>query len=155
MKLSTREDIELPAEALFDELCDVSRFERAALKRGVSLKRLDTLSAPGAGMSWDIGFRFRGKPRQILADLRRFERPEALDYAGESSSFAMVLELRMVALSRSRTRLVAALEVKPRTLGARLMIQSAKLGRSNLERKFAERVKLFARALEMKGAAQG
>ena len=29
------------------------------------------------------------------------------------------------------------------------------LGRANLERKFAERVKLFARALEMKGAAEG
>lgn len=154
MKFSTREDIAAPAEFVFDQLADFAGFERAALRRGISLKRLDTRTTPGAGMSWDIGFRFRGKARQMITDIRRFERPELLEYAGVSPSFEMTLLLNTVTLSKTRTRLHVELELRPRTLGARLLVQSAKLARANLTRKFAERVKGFAQDIETRASAQ-
>ncbi|MBD3803653.1 MAG: SRPBCC family protein [Thioclava sp.] len=148
MKFSTRTDIAAPAEFVFERLADFGSFERAALRRGITLQRLDALTEPGAGMSWDIGFRFRGKQRQLITDIRRFEHPEMIEYAGASKSFEAVLECALTELSKSRTRLMVGLEVKPRSLGARLMVQSAKLGKGNLERRFKERVDLFAEDIE-------
>ena len=155
MKFSTRKDIEAPARFVFDQLADFGTFERAAMRRGITLRRLDTLTEPGAGMSWDIGFRFRGKPRQMLVDIRRFEPPELLEYAGQSNSFDATMALQVTALSRSRTRFSVALELKPRTLRARLLLQSAKLGKSRLDRKFDERVGHFASDIEKRAAQAG
>ncbi|AQS47648.1 MULTISPECIES: SRPBCC family protein [Thioclava] len=148
MKLSTRTDISAPAGFVFGRLADFGSFERVAMRRGITLKRLDTLNEPGAGMSWDIGFRFRGKQRQMITDVKRFEVPELIVYEGVSNSFEAVMDFDLTDLSRTRTRLQVGLELKPRSLGARLMIQSAKLGKGNLERRFKERIEQFAQDIE-------
>ena len=148
MKFSTRKDIAAPADFIFDRLADFGSFERIAMRRGITLKRLDTLVVPGAGMSWEIGFRFRGRERQMITDLEIFERPETLTYAGKSSSFEARLEMLVTELSKTRSRILTALEIKPRTLGARLMVQSAKLGKGNLDRRFDDRIGHFAQDIE-------
>jgi hypothetical protein len=148
MKFSRREDVSAPAEAVFDSLSDFVAFERAALRRGPRLRRLDSLRLPGAGLSWDITFPFRGKQRQMIADVRRFDKPEVLEYAGVSPSFEMSLAFTLVALSRQHTRLHAEFEIRPRSLGARLMIQSAKLGRASLNSRYNKRIAALARNIE-------
>ena len=90
---------------------------------------------------------------RLIADIRRYERPEWLEYEGTSQGFHLILTLQLMALAKGRTRLSTGFEVKPRTLGARLLVQSAKLGRGNLERRYDERVKAFARAIEAKAGA--
>lgn len=153
MKFSGRADIAAPAEFVFDQLADFSTFERAARRKGVSLRRTDTLAAPGAGMAWDIGFRFRGRLRQLSAEITRFERPAALDYFGKSHGFELSLTLQIVEPATGRARLHVTLEAKPRTLGARLLLQSAKLGRGRLEHRFEERIAAFGSALGARFAA--
>ncbi|MAQ37684.1 MULTISPECIES: SRPBCC family protein [Thioclava] len=148
MKLSTRTDISAPAGFVFERLADFGSFERVAMRRGITLKRLDTLSEPGAGMSWDIGFRFRGKQRQMITDVKQFEVPELIVYEGVSNSFEAVMDFDLTDLSKTRTRLLVGLDLRPRSLGARLMIQSAKLGKGNLERRFKERIEQFAQDIE-------
>ncbi|OOY17862.1 SRPBCC family protein [Thioclava sp. DLFJ4-1] len=148
MKLSTRTDISAPAGFVFERLADFGSFERVAMRRGITLKRLDTLSEPGAGMSWDIGFRFRGKQRQMITDVKQFEVPELIVYEGMSNSFEAVMDFDLTDLSKTRTRLQVGLDLRPRSLGARLMIQSAKLGKGNLERRFKERIEQFAQDIE-------
>lgn len=155
MKFSSREDIAAPAEFVFDQLSDFTSFERAAIRRGARLRRLDTLAEPGAGMSWDVAFMMRSKPRQVIIDLRRFTRPESFEYAGTSGSFEMLLGLDLTPISPSRTRLQIGFEVKPRSLGGRLMIQSAKLGRSNLNKRFVDRVRAYALDIEDRARRAG
>ncbi|MDV7270329.1 SRPBCC family protein [Thioclava sp. A2] len=152
MKFSTRTDIAAPQDFVFDQLADFASFERAAMRRGIKLSRLDTLQAPAAGMSWDVAFRLRGKERQVVVDVRRFERSSALEFAGTSSSFELRLTLTVVAVAPGRARLQVELEVKPRTLAARLMIQSAKIGRKTLDRKFDDRVATFGTEIERRAA---
>lgn len=152
MKFSNRVDVAAPAEFLFDELADFSGFERAAKRKGISLQRLDQLAQPGAGMSWDISFRMRGRPRQLIAEIRRYDRPAQLDYEGVSQGFQLMLTLALQALAEDRTRVVTGLEIRPRTLGARLLLQSAKLGRTNLEKRYDSRVTAFLREIEGRAA---
>jgi hypothetical protein len=152
MKFSNRVDVALPADKLFDRITDIPAIERAALRKGVTMKRLDAMMEKGAGMSWDVAFRLRGKDRQMIVDVARFEHPAQVEYAGTSSSFEVGLVLVLTELTKGRTRLSTELELKPRTLGARLLLQSARLGRGNLERRYDERVKSFLRELERRSS---
>ena len=65
MKLATREDIDAPIEAVFEQLSDFDGFERAALRRGAEVRahrRADR--HVGAGMAWKRRVRL---PRQASA----------------------------------------------------------------------------------------
>jgi hypothetical protein len=53
-----------------------------------------------------------------------------------------------MALSRSRTRASIAIELKPKSLSGRLMLQTLKLGKSRVTKSFKMRVAEFAKHLE-------
>jgi hypothetical protein len=150
VKFSTKEDIEAPVEVVFAALTDFPSFERAALRRGADIVRMDKLDQPGVGMGWNARFQLRGKWRRVVCDLREFDSPTRIAVIAESTGFDMVLELNLVALSRSRTRLGVEFDIRPRTMSARVKLQSAKLIKGNLARKFTDRVQKFATELELR-----
>ncbi|MCB2130361.1 MAG: SRPBCC family protein [Rhodobacteraceae bacterium] len=149
MKFSTKEDIEAPAEVVFDALSDFPRFERAAMRRGAEVTRIDRLAGADAGLSWSVRFPLRGRVRRLVCDLKNSDRPNAMLVGAESSGFSADLTLTLLALSRSRTRLGVELEIKPKGLSSRLMLQTARLGKANLSRRFVERVQKFAANIEL------
>ena len=53
-----------------------------------------------------------------------------------------------IALSRKRTRVIVGLDMRPRTLSARLLIQSLKFAKANLYSRFEARVGRFAKDIE-------
>ncbi len=144
MKFSTRTDIESPVEAVFDNLSNFAAFERAARRRGAEV----VASASGAVPSWQLRFPLRGKMRALTILLDRIERPEAMAFVGESKSFDLRLDLTLFALSRTRTRLGVELDVRPRTLSGRLLLQSMRIGKAGYVRKFDAAVQGFAGKLE-------
>lgn len=152
MKFSTKEDIEAPAAWVFAELTDFDNFERAALRRGARVTRRDKLAAPGEGMAWDIAFRWRGRERKIAAELVRWQPGHELAFAGRSPGFELDLSVGLVEMGQRRTRLAVELDVRPRTLAARIMMQSVKLAKNRLSRKFAGRVRMMAEELELRHA---
>lgn len=157
MKFSTREDIEAPAEAVFAAVSDFAAMERAALRRGAEVARTgpaaDPAMGPGIdpapGMGWSVRFRVRGRMRRILCTLDHYDPPNALVCRIDGSGFAGAMTLTLVALSRGRTRLAVALEIRPQTIAARLLIQAARLSRAAHRRRFAERVQKFAAGIEL------
>lgn len=148
MKFSTKEDIEAPIDAVFDMLCDFEMFERAAMRRGAEVQRTDSRATPGVGMGWQAAFSLRGKRRQIEIDMTTFDRPHEMVFECRSSGLTNLMTLELVALSRSRTRVLVALDIKPLNLSARLLVQSLKLAKTSLTKKYKLRVAEFARTLE-------
>lgn len=153
MKFSSKQDVEAPIEQVFGQLADFDGHTRQALRRGAEVDRVDTLPAPGPGMTWDIGFKLRGKQRQARLTMERFDAPNemALDMTVKGLEGKFAIEL--VALSRQRTRMNVEANLKPQTLSARLMIQSLKLARGNLGKRFETRVSDFAKELEKRCAS--
>lgn len=138
MKFSTRRDVDLPAERLFDAAADFHHIERMLVRRGARVQRVDP--ARGSPMAWHLTFNFRGRERELDLAVTRFDRPELLEMRGHADSFELFLTAEVVALSRGRSRLNLQVEVKPRSMKARLLLQTAKLNKGKIDRVFADRV---------------
>jgi len=148
MKFSSHEDIEAPIDTVFEAITDFPAFERQALRRGAEVQRSDSLAQPGPGMTWDAAFMLRGKRREIKIELARMDRSNGVLADARSPNLKMQFEVDLVALSRNRTRLSVNLALEPKTLAARLMLQSMKLARKTLTRRFRKRVAEFATDVE-------
>ncbi len=148
MKFTTKEDIEAPIESVFAMVSDFENYERAALRRGAEVERKDRLTAPGVGMSWDVKFLLRGKERDMDITLQDYDSPNEMRFVSGSQGLAGEMEIKLVALSRNRTRMALDITLKPKNLSARLLVQSLKLARNNLNKRFHLRVADFAKDLE-------
>ncbi len=153
MKFSTREDIEVPIEKVFAAVSDFEAFERQALRRGAEVHRDDTFGKAGVGSEWVIKFKFRGKPRKIHARISEFDAPNGYVAETDSGGIDGLVTVDLVALSPRRTRLHFSIALTPRTLSARLLVQSLKFAKSNLNKRFSARVWQFAQDVEAKHRA--
>lgn len=141
MKFSTRIDRDVTAEQMFDAMADFDRIERMLMRRGVSVSRIDNIS--DAARAWDLGFDWRGQRRELRLVLVQFDRPERLALTGQSTPFDLRIDLSVVALAVQRARLIFESEVKPRNMRARLALQTAKLGKTQIDRRIANKVANF------------
>ncbi len=144
MKFSTRQDIEAPIEFVFDRTADFDAIERQALPRGIEVSRADTLSGVECGTQWNVVFPFRGKSRKVKGELAEFDCPN--NYLIQSVSGGVEADFRVVflPLSRNRTRVIVGLQLSPKTLSARLLVQSLKLAKKSLDLRFSTRIAQFA-----------
>jgi hypothetical protein len=147
MKFSTRIDADLAAEALFEAIGDFDALERMLIGRGATVSRIDPSKEPGMTMGWNVGFDWRGRPRDMRLAVTRFDRPEQMTMVGRSNALDLSINATVVALSRVKSRLIFEAELKPRNMKARLMLQTAKLGKGQLDRRFQRRVEEFVRQM--------
>lgn len=148
MQFSGKEDIEAPIERVFEEITDFQTFERSALRRGADVKRTDSLRAPGVGMSWHAAFKLRGKQRKVDVSVADYDPPNGITLGLMSASIEGQMIAELVALSRGRTRMTVTLVLQPRSLAARLMMQSLRLARGNLTKRFKVRLAEYAMDVE-------
>lgn len=148
MNFTASEDVEVPIDVLFEHVSDFEAFERSALRRGADVTRTDSLPQPGVGMEWDVAFMMRGKRRQLSARMQEYDPPNGMLFLSSSNGIGGTFRVDLVALSRNRTRLKIAIELAPSSLSARLLVQSLKLARSKLNKRFSKRLASFAKDAE-------
>ncbi|MGR3760582.1 SRPBCC family protein [Roseobacteraceae bacterium NS-SX3] len=148
MQFASKEDIEAPIAGVFGALSDFETFERAAIRRGIEVQRLGDPAAPEQGLAWDTSFNFHGKERALRLTVADYEPVTRLCVGGAGSGLDGQLEIELLALAPRRTRMAVRLSVKPKTLSARLLVQSLKLARGKLDQKFKQRVAGFAKTTE-------
>lgn len=149
MELSTREDIEAPLDQVFGLAANFERIERQVMRHGIEVTRLSPEGAtPEQGLSWRASFRYRGKSRDAEVALTRFDPPDTMVYTTTSGGLEAVTTLDFTALSRSRTRVGMTIDLQPRTLSARLLVQSLKLARGSIEKRFRIKIAEYASDIE-------
>lgn len=155
MQLKAREDIEAPLDKVFAALSDLETVERQALRRGIDVQRIRGGGAPTEGMAWRVVFTFRGKEREAEITLTEHTPPERMVFSSISGGLKVVMVMDVVALSRTRTRISVEVEMAPTTLSARLLVQSLKLAKGGMEKRFQGRMHDLARELERRLQATG
>lgn len=140
MKFASKQDVEVPIAFAFAHLADFEMWERAAMRRGVEVARTDEMRTVGVGISWTASFAYRGKQRKLDIRLTKMTAPNKLSFSAQSNALQVELTADLVEMSARRSRLHLTMEVTPRNLAARLFIQSMRLARARMDRKFAMRV---------------
>ena len=147
MKFSSKEDIETPIDRVFEQLTNFEMFERAAIRRGVEIERERDTAQPVVGMAWKARFEMRGRSREARVELTHLDRPNTMrfDAIGKGVDGSFFIDL--LPLSPRSTRISVVLDIEPKTLSARLLIQSMKLAKTNLTKRFRKKVREFAKTL--------
>lgn len=148
MKLTAKYDIEAPAAFVFGQLVDFDGWERAAMRRGVEVMRMGALQAIGAGATWNAKFTYRRKVRDVTVRMDRLVPKTALGMTVLSRLADGVVGIEVMDLSITRTRIILRLDIKPKTLAARIYVQSLRLARARVERSFSQRVAQLAAEIE-------
>lgn len=148
MRLSAREDIDAPIDQVFAVMSDFDQVEAAARKRGISVDRSRDLSSPGPGMTWSANFVFRGKPREATITLSEIERPSLMVFDSASGGLETQARIELHEMSPTKTRVTLKADMSPKTLAARLLVQSLKLAKTKVEKRFKSRFGDVARLVE-------
>ncbi|WP_422075181.1 SRPBCC family protein [Tranquillimonas rosea] len=154
MKFSTRTDVEAPHDFVFASVSDFEYFERQALRRGVKLRRTDGFGARGQGVAWTGEFTYRGRQREAEAQVAQFDPGTFYTIEGTTGGLEVTYRVEVIALSRRRSRLMMSIDLRPQTLSARLLVQSLKLAKGNLSRRFETRVAEYGAKLADRHAAR-
>jgi len=148
MKFSTKEDIDVPVDAAFDMVTNFQRFEDLAQERGAKVVRHSDSQAAQIGMSWSVEFTLRGRLRKLDLTLSKLDRPNTLAVDAQSPSMNGTFGVDLEALSETQTRMRVHLDVKPQKLSSRLLVQSLRLAKASLLKRFKLRVAEFAKNIE-------
>ena len=147
MKFSTREDIDAPADFVFEAVSDFAAFERQALRRGADVRRVDQGQVV-VGSAWDIAFQYRGKDRRMRATVATLDAPQVLGVETAAAGIDGITKVEVVALSPKKTRVAVSIDLSAKTLSARLLLQSFKLAKSALTKRFKTRIAEQTQAIE-------
>lgn len=143
MKFTGNTDINAGISETFTAFADFEVFERHALRSGAKIARTDDLTEPGSGMMWDVALEFRGKARKIGVELVDYDPPNCLDFEASADGFDATIEVELVALSASQTRANISFDVRARSLAAKLALQTARLTKGSLNKRFRKRLNKF------------
>ncbi|WP_128516117.1 SRPBCC family protein [Tabrizicola thermarum] len=136
MKLTAKTDLEVPAAAVFATLIDHPAWEREAIRNGVEVERPAGTPAMGVGAEWRIRGHFRGKPRKVQVRIGDLTPDQRLVLGLDSPTIEGTTWLEVMVLSPRRSRLRVDLEVKPKTLAARLFINTMRLAKGRVQARF-------------------
>ena len=150
MRFSSKQDIEAPLQEVFRSLTDFDAWETAAMRRGADVARTDRLTSKVAGLSWQAKFSYRGKERNLTLKLTEIDQPTHLAFAGQSAAIDGQATVDLLELGARRTRMHLVLEITPRSLAARLFLQSLRLARARIDRKFDHRIAQLAGEIEQR-----
>lgn len=148
MQFSSKEDIEAPISEVFAMLSDFEAFERSAIRRGVEVQRVGHSYRPAVGTAWDTSFLMRGKERRMHLQLVRYDAPNTMRFEAESPGLQTTMDIELMAMSPRRTRMSVVLNLAPKTLSSRLFVQSLKLAKGKLTKRFKLKVADYARDME-------
>lgn len=148
MQLVAKQDVEAPAAQVFGQLAAFDNWERAAMRRGAEVQRSATPVMPGPGTSWQTQFDYRGRLRKMTIRIEKLTEPTQMVLSAESAPVSAMVRVDVIDLAAKRTRIEVRIEIKPKTLAARLFLQTLRLTRSRVDRRFAQTIAHLASEIE-------
>lgn len=148
MQFSSVQDVNAPLDFVFEQISDFESYESYGMRVGAQVERKDEMAAKGPGMLWNVIGDFRGKKRDVDIELTEYRPDNLLKFEINSKGIEAKANFEAMALTRKQSRIKMTLNVKPKTISARLVLQSAKLARGSLNKKFNHRFWTYANYIE-------
>ncbi|TRD23117.1 SRPBCC family protein [Palleronia caenipelagi] len=148
MKISTRHDIAAPPGEVFAALSDFDRLERLLMESGAEVSRTDDRSHGPAGATWTAKFTYRGRTRRAEASVVTFDLDQQIAMRTKIDGLVTIANTELLPIGDSKTRMFAAIDLRPTTFTSRLLVQSLKLGRGRLQKRLKKRLIQFGDHVE-------
>jgi len=148
MKFTGKTDLEANLNATFAAFTDFESFERQVLRSGAKIHRVDDLTTHCAGMMWDTTVDYRGKTRRIKIELIDYIAPNRMVFVAIAEGFDATIVVELTPLSGRQTRANVAFDIQAKTLAAKLALQTARLTKGTLNKRFNRRLNKIGRELE-------
>lgn len=148
MQFSSVQDVNAPLDFVFQQLSDFDSYESYAMRIGADVKRTDQLNQKGAGLKWSIDGDFRGKRRKFDIQLTEYRPDNLLKFLVVASGIEATASMEAMALTRKQSRIKVTTVLTPKSISARLILQSAKLAKSSMNRKYNHRFWTYANYIE-------
>lgn len=148
MKLTAKADLEAPIGFVFASVSDFTAWEREAIRKGAEIERPVDAPLSGKGAIWRVRGMFRGKQRKLVIRLEGVEPDQALRFNFDSPSATGTSAIELTPLSPRRTRIRLVLDVQPKTLAARLFINTLRLARRRVQARYDKRAEQLAARVE-------
>ena len=155
MKFSTRTELRVPVDYLFGAIADMERLGQALRSKGVKIDGPADAVELQAGQKWQASFPYRGKSRNLTAMIAELSKPDMIVVDSATSGLESRCEIELGALSPDKTRLRISVELRPKTMSARLFLQSLKLVKARADQKFVARVRTYLFDIERGFGAGG
>ncbi|HLQ20582.1 MAG TPA: SRPBCC family protein [Tabrizicola sp.] len=140
MKLTAKTDLEVPAAFVFATLVDHASWEREAVRNGAEVERPEGTPPSGPGAAWRIRGHFKGKSRKALLKIEELAEDRHMLLSIDSPAIEGSTRFEIMVLSPRRSRLRVDFEIKPKTLAARLFINTMRLAKGRVQAKFEKRL---------------
>lgn len=148
MRLTAKTDLEAPIGPAYNALVDHPSWERDAIERGLRVERVAGATHLGPGAGWEVHLPFRGKLVKLQL-LVVEERPsDEVRYSYLSNAFEGEITLGVTPLSLRRTRLTMGIEIHPRTIMARVLMNTLRLAKGRAQARLEQRLAQMARQIE-------
>ncbi|MEM7440836.1 MAG: SRPBCC family protein [Pseudomonadota bacterium] len=148
MQFSSVQDVNAPLDFVFHELSDFDSYEAYAMRVGAQVERKVDRIEKGPGIIWNVVGDFRGKTRDVDIELTEYRPDNVLKFMMTSKGIEAGADFEAMALTRKQSRIKMTLNITPKTISARLVLQSAKLARGSLNKKFNHRFWTYANYIE-------
>ncbi|MCH2165867.1 MAG: SRPBCC family protein [Marinovum sp.] len=148
MEFVAKEDINSGIDEVFAILSDVDSIERQALRRSVEVRRITPHTILEPGMAWEAKFKFRGRQRGTQITLREFVKPSLMVFGSVTGGLETSFRVEFLELTKGTTRVTMQADLQPKTLSARLLVQSMKLAKSKIQRRYSVRMSQLAKDIE-------
>lgn len=148
MQFSTTEILTGHIEDIFAALADFSAAERAAMERGVQIRRLDALSEPGEGVTWQVDFFARGRDRQAEIEVTKFTKPTTLRYEGHVGGLMFETNIACRVADSNATEVTVMTKLRARSMSSRVLLHSMKLGRRKIVKRYRKAVRKLLSEVE-------
>ncbi len=148
MQFKTRQDIDAPIAYVYQRVTNFEAYERQALRQGAHVARRDGPGPAQVGSSWDVAFTFRNKERELRATVAELSPPQEVIIDTDAKGLGSVLHVSLLALSAQTTRVEVTIDLSAKSLSARLLLQSLKLAKANLQGRFQKRVREQLKGVE-------
>ncbi|MDP0929624.1 hypothetical protein Q0601_20765 [Paracoccus onubensis] len=147
LKLSTSFDTDVPAEVLFDRIVDFDWLAHRIMRNGGHVSRIDPTREPGIGLGWNIGFLRNRKAQSVRVKIEQFDRPAAISVSAQSKTLEALMLATVISMDHFRARLVTRTIIRPRNIRAAVMVQLAKIRRTQLNSRFDEMVMILIKEM--------
>lgn len=148
MKFETIEEIEAPQDFTFSRFADFFRYEETARNYGADLRRVNGFTEIEVGVMWRGSIPIQGRTRGVEAVVSDYNPSNSTRIDTAVGGMNVAFDMQFEALEDGGTRMRATVEMKAKTLAARLIIQSAKLARKRLQGRIDSKIVALANEYE-------